>query len=192
METQQPSPLKIAIFGPLCSGKSTLANYIHYSLESRYYQKAERVSFGKMIYEIANTLFDMKIKDRKLLQDIGRKLRDIDEDVFTKYTMRYCDRVQSPIIIEDARLTSEFNALIEHTFILIYLEISSEKQMERIRRTYPDTYEKHIENLQHSSELELKKLPKDKFHYVINMDVDEIHVNSMIDTFLDQCMHKNA
>ncbi len=63
--------LKIAIFGPLCSGKSTLAKYIMYYIESKYFDKIEKVSFGSMIYEIAYKLFDMKEKNRKLLQDIG-------------------------------------------------------------------------------------------------------------------------
>ena len=43
------------------------------------------LSFADKIYDIAYDLFDMKEKDRKLLQDIGQKMREIDEKIFIKY-----------------------------------------------------------------------------------------------------------
>jgi dephospho-CoA kinase len=163
--------MKIGIFGPLCSGKSTLANYIIYYTETFLCKKFTKITFASAIYDIAYNLFDMKVKDRKLLQDIGRKLRDIDENVFTKNTMKKCNNVyNNHIIIDDGRLLSEFNAMVENDFKLIYLNISTEKQIERIKQTYPDNYQQHIDNLQHSTEQELLHLPMDKFDLIIDVD----------------------
>jgi len=182
--------MKIGIFGPLCSGKSTLANYIIYYMEATYYEKFTKFSFASMIYQIAYNLFDMKEKDRKLLQDIGRKMRDIDEDIFTKHTMKICNQPNTNVIIEDARLLNEFNAMVENNFLLIYLEISPEKQIERIKKTYPDNYQQHIENLHHSSEQELAKLPRDKFHLVIDMDTQEENIHTIIEAFITEKLQK--
>ena len=59
--------VKIAISGPMCSGKSTIAKYIC-SLNPDY----KIYSFGQKIKDIAKELFDMgDIKDRSLLIDIA-------------------------------------------------------------------------------------------------------------------------
>jgi adenylate kinase family enzyme len=185
--------MKIAIFGPLCSGKSTLANHISCYMEKKYYQEVTKVSFGEMIYEIAYKLFDMKKKDRKLLQDIGRKMRDIDEDIFTKYTMRKIAEMgpESHILIEDARLLSEFHALKEAGFYFVYLMISREKQIERIKKTYPDTWESHVANLEHSSETEMRNLPLNEFHLVVHVDDNETMTESLMAMIVENARMKS-
>jgi dephospho-CoA kinase len=75
--------LKIAFMGKMCSGKSTLCNYLQ-ELQPKFVV----LSFAGKIKEIAYDLFDMKFKDRKLLQQIGSKMRDIDTDVFSKYLIK--------------------------------------------------------------------------------------------------------
>ena len=61
--------MKFAIYGPMCSGKTTIANIIQ-SKNKDY----EIFSFGGRIKELAKELFDMKNKDRSLLINIASKI----------------------------------------------------------------------------------------------------------------------
>ena len=72
--------MKIAITGKMCSGKSTIANMIQ-QLDNEY----DTYSYGQKIKDIAVDLFNMRNKDRTLLINIASKLREIDEDVWSKY-----------------------------------------------------------------------------------------------------------
>ncbi len=174
--------MKIAIFGKMASGKSTLSKYIQYYLANNYDINLKKVSFADKIYEIAYDLFGMKEKDRKLLQDIGQKMREIDENIFTIYTIEKC--VDKDVIIEDCRLLSEFNELKKNDFIKIRIKISNELQLERLKRCYPSTYEEHLKNLNHRSEIELESLNDDEFDLVINAeDGDKIY--QVIKEFFD-------
>ena len=77
--------MKIAISGPMCSGKTTIANLIK-ELDEKYYI----YSFGQKIKDIAYELFNMdkSVKDRSLIINIASKMRDIDPDVWAKYKLR--------------------------------------------------------------------------------------------------------
>ena len=74
--------MKIAIYGPMCSGKTTVATIIQ-SIENRY----SIYSFGQKIKDLAVELFDMKKKDRSLLIAIGSKMREINENVWAEYIL---------------------------------------------------------------------------------------------------------
>ena len=60
--------MKIAICGKMCSGKSTLANYI-----MRTFPGYQKYSFAEKVKELCVELFDMKKKDRPLLIDFANK-----------------------------------------------------------------------------------------------------------------------
>jgi cytidylate kinase len=75
--------MKIAIYGPMCSGKTTVANIIK-ELNSKY----KIFSFGNKIKELARDLFYMDGKNRSLLINIADKMREIDEDVWAKYIIK--------------------------------------------------------------------------------------------------------
>ena len=70
--------MKIAITGKMCSGKTTLSNYLC-QIEPRF----QVFSFGKKVKQVASDLFGMDplIKDRSLLTSLGQKMREIDPDV---------------------------------------------------------------------------------------------------------------
>ena len=70
---------KIAITGKMCSGKTTIANYL---IEKN--NQFVKISFADKVKEIATDLFNMKEKNRYLLQSIGTKMREIDEDVWAR------------------------------------------------------------------------------------------------------------
>ena len=72
--------IKIAFIGKMCSGKSFICQYLR-SLQPEF----EILSFASKIKDIAIELYGMEYKDRELLQKIGSKMREIDEDVFSKY-----------------------------------------------------------------------------------------------------------
>ena len=75
--------IKIAIIGKMCSGKTTLANKIIGYYKYRGINILKR-SFSDKLYEICRNLFNMKDKNRELLQQVGTKMREIDKDVWIK------------------------------------------------------------------------------------------------------------
>ena len=75
--------MKIAIYGSMCSGKSTIASIIN-EYDSRY----KIYSFGQRIKDLAIELFDMEGKNRSLLITIADQMREIDKDVWVKYIMK--------------------------------------------------------------------------------------------------------
>ncbi len=178
--------MKIALFGKMASGKSTLSKYIQYYLDSKYDIHLEKVSFADKIYDIAYDLFDMKEKDRKLLQDIGQKMREIDEKIFIKYTLKKC--ANKNVIIEDCRLLSEFNELKQDDFIKIRIHISDDLQYERLKKCYPDTFEQHLKNLNHRTELELQSLNDSEFDLIINAEDGE-SVYELVKNYLDNLLN---
>ena len=156
--------IKIAIVGKMCSGKSTLSNKI-IKYYKRFGIKLEKRAFADKVYELARDLFDMKEKNRLLLQQIGTKMRDIDNDIWIKYTLK---NLPENVIIEDCRYINEFKYLINNGFIIIKINISKKKQLYRLKKTYPNTWENHINNLNHESEVSLDNVPDESYHYVIN------------------------
>ena len=67
--------------------------------------------------------------------------------------------------------------------IILYL-VNSKLQEQRIRETYPDNFQQHLDNINHASETEMNTIDISKFDIVINVDkysndVEEI-VNKII------------
>jgi cytidylate kinase len=141
--------MKIAISGPMGSGKSTIANMIK-SNNDKYII----YSFGGKIKEIAYDLFNMNknIKDRSLLINIADKMRMIDQDIWAKYIVKQID--DNPCcIIDDLRFQNELDILEnDDDWIYIVLHIDNDKRLERLKKLYPDNYDDHIKNMTHLSE----------------------------------------
>lgn len=158
--------MKIAIYGPMCSGKSTVASIIK-ELNPEY----EIYSFGQKIKDIATELFNMEGKNRSLLINIADKMRDIDEDVWVKYIMKqindneYC-------IIDDLRFQNELNYLSEWKIICLTTPLNI--RLERIKEIYPNNYEDHIKNMQHKSETDILKLPEDTYYIDTSIPYDKL------------------
>ena len=140
--------MKIAVTGKMCSGKTTLCNYLC-ELEPRF----EIFSFGKKVKSVASDLFQMnpEVKDRTLLTSIGQKMREIDPDVWVNYVISECKDTEY-CLVDDLRYQNEYEALVNNGFKIIQLNISDELQEERIKIVYPDNYEDHLKNRNHSSE----------------------------------------
>ncbi len=74
--------VKVAFSGKVCSGKSTAARMVAELVKNKLSQDVVILSFAAKIKELAAELFGMKTKNRKLLQDIGTKMREINKDVW--------------------------------------------------------------------------------------------------------------
>ena len=160
--------MKIGICGKMGSGKSTLADYIiKYNKNKNI--NIEKDSFASKIYELAYDLFDMKEKDRKLLQDIGTNLRKIDDNVWINYIINKYD---DNIIIDDVRYNNEIIALKNKGYYLIKLKISRELQIKRLQALYKDNFNRHYKNIDHVSELFIDIAPDDLFDIVIDVDTE--------------------
>lgn len=161
--------MKIAIIGKMCSGKSTLAQKIKL-IDNRY----EIFSFGQKIKDIAIELFNMKEKDRNLLINIGMKMREIDPDIWVKYIIEKT-KDKKFCIIDDVRFQNEYDYLIQNNFKIIYLDIFREHQIERIKKSYPDNYEIHINNLNDISE-KLNIIPKKNYDLKLNTYLEKDYI----------------
>ena len=159
--------VKIAFSGKLCSGKSTMAEYVRTTLEADFLEVSRVLSFAGKLKEIAADLFDMKFKDRDLLIAIGLKMREIRQDVWLDYIVKQTNTDCCSVIIDDLRFPNEFDRLRKEGFILIRLNISKETQLSRLHDVYYGGYEAHIRKLEDPSET---ALDNHQFDYTIESE----------------------
>lgn len=157
--------MKFAIYGPMCSGKTTIANII--KSENENY---EIFSFGGKIKVLAKELFDMKNKDRSLLINIASKMREIDEDVWAKYVINQT-KDKEFCIIDDLRFQNELNYL--DGWKIICLTTPLDVRLERIKELY-DNREDHIKNMKHKSETDTLNLPEDTIYIDTSIEYEKL------------------
>ena len=138
--------MKIAICGKMCSGKTTLANYI-----MRTFPGYRKYSFAEKVKELCVDLFDMKKKDRPLLINFANKMRDIDPDVWVNQVLKQT-KGQDNCIIDDVRYQNEVDALVNDGWKFIQLNVPYELQKSRIMKLYPNDYKEHLKASCHISE----------------------------------------
>ena len=155
--------MKIAIYGPMCSGKTTVANIIQ-NYDSRY----SIYSFGQKVKEIASDLFEMEGKDRSLLINIADKMREIDPDVWANYILKKTNNKKN-CIIDDLRFQNELNLLEDWKIICLTTPINVRK--ERIKDLYPENYQDHYKNMGHLSETGILKFPSGKKIIYLSTDI---------------------
>ena len=168
--------MKIAIHGPMCSGKTTIATMIT-RLDSRY----QRFSFSQKIKDIAVELFHMKHKDRNLLISIGSFMRELNPDVWINYVLQQTKQ-KDYCVIDDLRYQNELDAL--DTWKIISLITPREERIKRIKRVYPDDSEDHIQNMGHISENGTLTLPDDTIY--IDTTLPMKHIEQQLFVFLEK------
>ena len=109
--------MKIAIIGKICSGKTNTADIL-IGLNNDF----QKLSFACKVKSIAVELFDMKKKDRKLLQQIGTYMREIDTDVWANYIVKQSKKYNY-VVIDDLRYKNEYDLLKKNRFKIIKLVI---------------------------------------------------------------------
>ncbi|MFI8671937.1 dephospho-CoA kinase [Bacillus paranthracis] len=125
----QLTPIKLSLNNYIAgSGKSTIASYLVEKHGFVVY------NFADKIYELAEELFGMKIKDRNLLIAIGEKLREIDKMVWIKETLKRIEAEGNPrIVIADTRKLIEFAYLLEHGYEQAMVFCPEEVALQRLR-----------------------------------------------------------
>lgn len=153
---------RIALYGPMCVGKTFLAK----KLQPYGWAK---LSFADRIKDLSRELFQIEGKDgesRKFYQDFGSALRNFDSNVWINVVLQEVAREPyHNFVIDDLRLISEANALREAGFLLIRVDANEKIRQNRIKALYPNTLsESHL----HSSELEWKNIAPDYAVYSNN------------------------
>lgn len=127
---------KIIINGRAGSGKDSFADYL---VKNYGFVK---ISFAEPIYEIADKYFNMKVKDRKLLQQIGEKFREINPYVWIDITLNKAKQFDK-VIISDCRQENEYiKAVIDNNFLPVRINTTLKNRIKRIELRdgfYPDT-----------------------------------------------------
>jgi dephospho-CoA kinase len=159
------SKLRIGLVGKMGSGKSTIAKYIAENIDNCYI-----TSFAKKLKEIVNILFDYTEKNRDLLIKVGMSMRAIDKNIWINHLLTDIDNnLDKHIIIDDVRFVNELTTLRNNGWVIIKLDISREEQITRLKSTYPNTYQTHLQYIDDETEINIKDSMCD---YIIVSDKD--------------------
>ena len=164
---------RIALIGKICSGKTFVANY----LVDKY--KFSKYSFAHPLKKIAKEYYNMKDKDRILLQDLALKMKEIDENVFVNYLIKNMNKHDN-IIIDDLRFKNELLELKKHNFIIIRLNVKPDLQINRYLKLYNRS---NLNRLNHISEKEQDEFPNELIDYELESNdsilekIDDIFKN---------------
>lgn len=125
---------KILINGKAGSGKDTFADYL---VENYGFKK---IAFADGIYEIARKYFGMETKDRKILQLIGQKMREIDPMIWVNSAFDLAKKYDK-VVISDCRQKNEYDMGIKEGFLPIRIEADTITRIDRLHKRdgiYPD------------------------------------------------------
>jgi len=148
----------IYFVGKAGAGKSYSAEF----LKQTYGYKTAK--FAYPIYDIARNYFEMKNKDRKLLQiigtDAGRIMineniwinRLVEDLKIVRETEKYLQRSHTYYVSDDVRFKNEHIALKSAGWVGIYLDVPDDVRIQRLKNRDGTAQEA---TLQHVSELEI-------------------------------------
>ena len=201
----QNKPIRIALTGRMRSGKSAAAAYmtVKHGFKS--------ISFAGALRRVADDLFEHLYepiyedcpfsedgkhriswrKPRALLQTLGQKLREIDEDVWIKQaeqSMRVYEDMRSTagIVIDDLRQPNEYDWARANGFIIIRVEASDDLRLERAKHA-GDSFS--AKDLAHDTEQHVDKFDVD---YTIVNDGDMIDLKRQVDEIMGEIKAKGG
>ncbi len=119
--------MNIGICGKAGTGKTAVADHLLKKYGYKRYAVADEVK------RIAVRLFKMKKKDRKLLQDIGFKMREIRPSVWIDFLI---DQIKGKdkIVVDDIRYPNEYEALKKEGFKMIRVIADRELSIKRLTK----------------------------------------------------------
>lgn len=171
--------IKIGLVGEFRSGKDTVGDYLRseYSFKSTY--------FAKSLYDVCRSLFPKRFeegnKPRKLLQDAGSAMRQIDVNVWINKTIQEINEMGSDqIVVTDVRYPNEAERLRQEGFTLIKIVSPLEK---RIERSIVDSGSFSVTDTQHESEKQVQAIETD---YLINNDGSLLDLYWNVDRVMDR------
>jgi adenylate kinase family enzyme len=101
--------MRLAIIGVMCSGKTTIADYL---VNNHNFRK---LSFADDVKKYANEIFNLKNKNRRILQQFSSKMKEIDNDIWIKRLdiklKMLNDNDNDNIVIDDLRFENELEYL---------------------------------------------------------------------------------
>jgi dephospho-CoA kinase len=118
--------MNIGIAGNMGAGKTTIANLI--AKEFGY----EVVSFANGVREVKKMLFP-NAHDRSILQSIGTKMREIDQNVWINYLISKLEN-GNKYVVDDVRYSNEVDSLLSLGWYIIKLEASPAVRIERLEK----------------------------------------------------------
>lgn len=129
-EGQGSTPVRIGLSGKMRSGKDTVAEFL---VDEFGFQ---RFAFADRLKELASELFGVRpdVKNRDLLVRLGRKMCDVDREVWVNYVLARIPE-EDAVVISDVRFPYEHEALREAGFYLVRIGCPYEQRLERLRRT---------------------------------------------------------
>ncbi|MBE7117303.1 hypothetical protein FT641_27010 [Bacillus paranthracis] len=156
--------LRIGMIGKMRSGKDTAGYYLEQTKAFRQF------AFGTGIKRVTQLLYpelDLRTKPRKLYQDVGQKLREIDPMIWInllnvdlkKWNRSAVICGDTPhTVITDVRQMNEVEFLKEQGYVFIKVECDEEIRLQRIKDSGDDFTE---EDLNHETEVSIDTLPYD-------------------------------
>lgn len=168
--------MKLAITGVMCCGKTHIADFL---VKNYNYQK---FSFADDLKYFATEIFDMKDKDRKLLQVFGTKMKEIDDMIWIKRLNNRIKDISDNIVIDDLRYPNEEKYLRLNGFKILKLDIDIELQNNRLKNTYINNFNMHIDCKNHESENNVKDIIHDYYYLINNNNEKNIYnfINNLI------------
>lgn len=115
----------IAFIGPMGCGKTTAASLIE---EERGY---ERMGFASTLKAIAGILWHTPTREQ--LQELGVKVRSIDENAWANVCFRnIAEHSEDRITIDDCRFPNEYWGLKERSFVFVRINAPEEDRIDRL------------------------------------------------------------
>ena len=204
--------IRIAFVGRMRSGKSSAASHLETAHGFR------TVSFGTALRRVAYELFDGttveayrteytydtcpftggqivigKRKPRRLLQDVGQALRELDEDVWVRqlavtvgvYESLY---VTNGIVIDDLRQPNEYEWAKDNGFTIIRVNANEDTRLARARAAGDDFT---TDDLRHETELHVDDFEAD-YDIWNDDDVGRDELERKIDEIVDEIKTKGG
>jgi len=154
----------IAFLGKAGAGKTSAAEALQ-KISYKYY----RVSFANTLKDAAVLMWGPDARtNRAYLQGLGRKVREIDPDVWLNSGLREIDEFLArgaAICNDDCRFPNEYDALAERGFTFVRLEATEEARVDRLQRNGKLD---DISQLQDATETGLDNHDEYPAHYVID------------------------
>jgi len=116
----------IALSGPRCCGKSTIANHL---VTNHGYT---RIAFADALRQIAECGGANLQNDRLYLACLGEQLRILLPNFLLQMVQNRLELIEGPVVIEDVRFPSEMEFCRSIGAMTVRLEIPVETQLERL------------------------------------------------------------
>lgn len=200
----QNKPLRIALTGRMRSGKSAAAAY----MTAKHGFKS--ISFASALRRVADDLFEHLYepiyedcpfsedgkhrigwrKPRALLQTLGQKMREIDEDVWIRQAeqsmMVYEDMHSTAgIVIDDLRQPNDYEWARVNDFIIIRVKASEDLRLKRVEQAGDDF---SAEDMAHDTEQHVDGFSVD---YTIVNDGDLADLRRQVDEIMSDIKATN-